>query len=57
MENVLQRIPNIVVYLDNILLSSVNKSNHLKLIDQVLDRLEKAGLRARKEKCEFLRSL
>jgi len=39
---------------DDILLSSTNKSGHLKLLDQVSDRLEKAGLRARKEKCEFL---
>ena len=53
MENVLQGIPNVVVYLDDILLSSANTSDHLKLIDQVLDRLEKTGLRARKEKCEF----
>ena len=56
MENVLQGIPNVVIYLDDILLSSANKSDHLKLLDQVLDRLEKAGLRARKEKCEFLAS-
>jgi len=54
MENVSQGIPNVVIYLDDILLSSANKSDHLKLHDQVLDRLEKSGLRARKEKCEFL---
>jgi len=54
MENVLQGIPNVVIYLDDMLLSSANKPDHLKLFDQVLDRLEKAGLRARKEKCEFL---
>jgi len=35
-------------------MSITNKSDHLKLLDQVLDRLEKAGLIARKEKCEFL---
>ena len=53
MENVLQGIQNVIVYLDDILLSSATKSDHLKLIDQVLDRLEKAGLRARKGKCQF----
>jgi len=41
MENVLQGISNVVAYLDDILLSSANKSDHLKLMDQVLDRLEK----------------
>ena len=32
---------------------TATKSEHLQLIDQVLDHLEKAGLRARKEKCQF----
>ena len=44
---------NVIVYLDNILLSNATESDHLKLIDQVLDCLEKAGLRARKGKCQF----
>ena len=54
MENVLQGIPNVIVYLDDILLSSPTESDHLQLLDQVLDRLEKAGLRVRKEKCQLL---
>ena len=53
MENVLQDIQNVIVYLDDILLSSTTESDHLKLVDQVLDRLEKVGLRARKGKCQF----
>ena len=52
-ENVLQDIENVIVYLDDILLSSATESDHLKLIDQMLERLEKAGLRARKDKCQF----
>ena len=52
----MQGITNVVVYLDDIHLSSSNKSNRVKLLDQVSDRLEKAGLRAGKEKCEFLTS-
>ena len=39
------------IYHNDILLSSANKSDHVKLFDQVLDGLEKYGLRARKEKC------
>ena len=42
-----------LLYLDDILLSSATESEHLQLIDQVLGCLEKAGLRARKEKCQF----
>ena len=58
MKNVLQDIEiskfqNDIVYLDDILLPSAIESEHLQLIDQVLGRLEKAGLRARKEKCQF----
>ena len=53
MENILQGISNVVVYLDDILLSSATESDHLQLIDQVLDHLEKVGLQARKDKCQF----
>ena len=53
MENVLQGILNVIVYLDDILLSSPTESDHLQLLYQVLDCLDKAGLRARKEKCQF----
>ena len=53
MENILQGIPNVIVYLDDILLSSATESEHIQLVDQVLERLEKTGLRARKEKCQF----
>ena len=52
-ENILQGISNVVVYLDDILLSSATESDHLQLIDQVLDHLKKVGLRARKAKCQF----
>ena len=56
MENILQGIPNVIVYLDDILLSSATESEHIQLVDQVLERLEKAGLRARKEKCQIFMS-
>ena len=49
----LQGIPNVIVYLDDILLSSPTEPDHLQLLDQVLDCLDKASLRARKEKCHF----
>jgi len=55
MENVLHGIPNVIVYLDDILLSSATESEHLQLIDQVLNHLEKTGFRARKENlCHLL---
>ena len=54
MENVLQHISKVVVYLDYIILLSAIKSDHSKLLDHVLDCIEKAGLSARKQKCKFL---
>ena len=43
MENVLQGIPNVIVYIDDILLMGANEEEHLKTLSIVLDRLEKAG--------------
>ena len=54
MENVLQGIPNVIVYIDDILLTGANDEEHLKTLSLVLDRLEKAGFRARKSKCQFM---
>ena len=54
MENVLRGIPNVIVYIDDILVTGVNDQDHLKTLSIVLDRLEKAGFRAQKSKCRFM---
>ena len=54
MESILQGIPKVVVYLDDILVAGDSVEEHLRLLDKVLDRLQKAGLRARKNKCQFM---
>ena len=54
MERVLQGIPNVIVYLDDILVTGKTESEHLNTLSQVLARLEKAGLRAHKSKCKFM---
>ena len=46
-EGILQGIPNVSVYLDDILISGKTDAVHLKNLDEVLNRLEKAGLRLR----------
>ena len=53
-ESLLQGIPGVIVYLDDILISGPIEGEHLAALDEVLTRLEKAGLRAREEKCQFL---
>ena len=54
MENLLQRIPGVVVYLDDILLTGATKEEHLQALDDVLKRLETAGLRSKRSKCCFM---
>ncbi|KAL1274376.1 hypothetical protein QQF64_027190, partial [Cirrhinus molitorella] len=50
-EGLLQGIPGVVVYLDDILVTGVNQDSHLKTLDKVLSRLKQAGLRLKQEKC------
>ena len=44
-ENLLNGIPNVCVYIDNILVTGKTDADHLKNLDDVLTRLERAGLR------------
>ena len=54
METVLQGIPNVIVYIDDILITGATEDEHLKTLSLVLERLERAGFRARKAKCSFM---
>ena len=54
MENLFQGIPNVIVYLDDILVTGPNDKEHLKTLSLVLSRLENAGLRVHRSKCEFM---
>ena len=53
-ETILQGIPNVSVYLDDILITGKTNEEHLKNLDEVLTRLEKAGVRLRRDKCAFM---
>ena len=44
METLLSNIPGVVVYLDDILVSGKDADIHLRNLDQVMERLEQAGL-------------
>lgn len=56
MENLLKGIPLVAVYLDDILVSGVDKADHLCNLDEVLRRLEEAGLRPKKSKCALMQN-
>lgn len=55
MEGLLQGIPMVAVYLDDILVTGLNAQDHLKNLNEVLGRLEEAGLRLKRSKCELLK--
>ena len=53
MESLLKGIDGVVVYIDDILVTSKTEE-HLSALGEVLTRLESAGLHLKKEKCSFL---
>ena len=54
-ESLLQGIESVVVYLDDILITGATEEKHLQTLDEVLSHLDKAGLRLKRSKCEFMR--
>ena len=53
MDTILQGIPGVICYLDDILVTWKSEAEHLNL-EEVLQRLQHHGVRLRKDKCEFL---
>ena len=56
MENLLQDIPGVVVYIDDVLITGPDESGHMVALEEVLRRTEQAGLRLSKGKCWFMAS-
>ena len=54
MENILQGLPHVCIYIDDILVTGRTEEEHLHNLGKVLERLNKAGLRLKKAKCEFM---
>ena len=54
MGSLMQGLPGVCVYLDDILVSRSTNEEHLSRLDSVLCRLEQGGLRLKKEKCVFM---
>lgn len=54
MEGLLRDIPNVHVYLDDILVPGSSRSEHLLTLEKVLSRLEQAGMRLKESKCRFM---
>lgn len=54
MDTILQGIPNVICYIDDILVTGATEEQHLKNLGEVLCRLQKYGLRVKKSKCAFM---
>ena len=54
MDSILNGIPFVICYLDDILVSGRTDDEHLKNLEEVLRRLQFHGLRLKKDKCGFL---
>ena len=54
MENLLQGVPHVTVYIDDILITGKSEQDHLQNLDQVLQRLQEAGAWLRLNKCAFI---
>ena len=56
-ETLLQGIPNVLMYLDDILVLGKTTEEHCHMLSEVLSRLEQAGLRLMQDKCTFMATL
>ena len=53
-QTILAGVPRVLVYLDDILVAGSSQEEHMSNLKEVLSRLQEAGLRLRKDKCEFM---
>ena len=53
MENLLQGLKHICMYIDDVLVTGSTEAEHIANVE-VLKRLQTAGMRLKKEKCMFL---
>ena len=54
MDKVLSGMKGVVCFLDDILISSEDEEEHLKVLDDVLSRLDNHGIKANRSKCYFM---
>ena len=53
MDTMLQGMPSVISYIDDILITGRNEAEHLRNLEKVLHQLQEHGVRLHKEKCLF----
>lgn len=56
MDTILQGIPNVICYIDDILVTGSTDEDHLRNLAEVFSQLEKHGMRINQGKCKFMQS-
>ena len=56
MDSVLQGIPFVICYFDDILVTGCSPAEHLQNLEEVFRRLKKHGIRLKKDKCNFFQT-
>lgn len=51
--SLLGKIPNVEIFLDDLMIFWMNKIEHIKALERVFDTLHKNGLKLKANKCEF----
>lgn len=54
MEGLLKGVPKVSIYLDDILVTGDTEEEHLRNLEEVLQRLRAAGMKLKREKCSFM---
>lgn len=55
MEGTLDNLPNVLVFIDDILIYSETFEEHIKKLEEVFDRLQKCGLKLKPKKCHLFK--
>ena len=54
MDTILQGLPGVICYIDDILITGSNDKEHLRNLERVFRQLQRHGIRLKKPKCAFL---
>ncbi len=55
MDSILRGLPGVLCYIDDILITGSSEAEHLDTLAKVLVRLQKQGIKVKREKCRFMK--